>query len=79
MEKQYVNVICDRSGNGRYIPLEVICGNRHLMVDRVVHSCRSVDGSFTGTRYTVIIRGKEKFLYRDGSIWYVGRSGGDAK
>lgn len=40
-------------------------------VDRVLHTCQSPDFSFEGIRYTVLICGKEKYLYRDGDSWYV--------
>lgn len=44
---------------------------REWSVDRVLHTCRSPDGEFTGTRYTVLISGMEKYLYRDYATWYV--------
>ena len=44
---------------------------REWLVERVLHICRSPDGEFDGTRYTVLIAGTEKYLYRDGKQWYV--------
>lgn len=44
---------------------------REWKVDRILHTCRSPDGEFTGTRYTVLIGGTEKYLYRDNTTWYV--------
>ena len=44
---------------------------RKWSVDRVLHTCRSPDGEFAGTRYTVLIGGMEKYLYRDCATWYV--------
>lgn len=79
MNRKDVSVVCGRSGNGRYIPVSVKLKDAEWKVERVIHSCRSVDGEYTGTRYTVIINGEEKYLYRDGADWYVdflGKEGG---
>lgn len=49
---------------------------RMWRIERVLHSCRSPDLSFAGFRYTVLIDGKERYLYRDGTVWYVFASQG---
>ena len=82
LNRKDIGVVCDRSGNGRYIPTSIRWGEHEWKVQRVLHSCRSVDGEYTGTRYTVIINGEEKYLYRDGTEWYVdflGKEGGAQK
>ena len=71
MNRKNIEVIYEQKGNGRYVPREMEWEGRMFPVDRVIHSCRSVDGSYTGTRYTVEIAGCEKYLYRDGNEWYV--------
>lgn len=40
-------------------------------IDRVIHSCVSLDGEFEGIRYTVFIGSAEKYIYRAGHAWYV--------
>ena len=77
MDKKYVEVRYDKSGNGRYIPRSILWEDGRLWkIDRVLHACRSIDGEYKGTRYTVIIGTSEKYLYRDGDTWYVEPSPG---
>ena len=71
MNRRNIDVIYEQKGNGRYVPLSLRWGSRIYEIERVLHTCRSVDGSYTGTRYTVVIGGEEKYIYRDGEDWYV--------
>ena len=71
MNRKNIEVIYEQKGNGRYVPLRLKWEGKEHAVERVLHTCRSVDGEYTGTRYTVLIHGEEKYLYRDGSEWYV--------
>lgn len=71
MNKKKIDVIYRTEKDGRYIPVSIKWGNRVHDVERVLHSCRSINGAFTGRRYTVVIGGEEKYLYREGEEWYV--------
>lgn len=71
MNRKNIDVIYEVKGNGRYVPKSLRWKDSVHEIEKVLHSCRSVDGSFTGTRYTVVIGGEEKYLYRDGHDWYV--------
>lgn len=71
MRTKAVDVKCGKTGPAKGMPLTMEWGGRELEIERVVHSCRSADGEYSGTRYTVVINGEEKFLYRDGIGWYV--------
>lgn len=71
MNRKNIDVIYRHTGTGRTVPVSLRWGNKIYAVEKVLHSCRSTDGSFSGTRYTVMIRGEEKYLYRDGEEWYV--------
>lgn len=65
-----VSEVKDADGNIRPKVLRWHDG-REWLIDRVLHICRSADGDYVGTRYTVLIAGMEKYLYRDGKQWYV--------
>lgn len=71
MNKKRIDVIYKLQDNDRYIPVSIKWKDRVYDVERVLHSCRSVNGEYTGRRYTVVIGGEEKYLYRDGEEWYV--------
>ena len=58
MNRKNIEVIYEQKGNGRYVPLRLKWGGKEHTVERVLHTCRSVDGEYTGTRYTVLIRGE---------------------
>lgn len=71
MNRRNIDVIYRQTGGGRIIPVSLRWKDSAHEIEKVLHACRSVDGSFTGTRYTVVIDGEEKYLYRDGDEWYV--------
>lgn len=72
MNKTYIDVECCCMEDGSVIPQKVIWNDgRKWKITRVVYSCASYNGEFEGIRYTVIIRGAEKYIYRIGSQWYV--------
>lgn len=57
---------------GVIVPLKIMWfDGRSWDIQRVVDTCRSPDPSFSGIRYTVLINGVEKYLYRSNGIWYV--------
>lgn len=72
MNKVYVAVKCRWDGGSDPYPLRITWKDgRSWDIQRLLHTCRAPDGSFDGTRYTVLINGLEKYLYRDGQGWYV--------
>ena len=72
MEKVYVQVDSERTESGEIIPTAISwMDGRIWNVDRVLHSCVSLEGEFEGIRYTVIIGSAEKYIYRAGHAWYV--------
>ena len=72
MNKVYVQVDSERLESGEIVPLTISWQDGRIWnIDRVIHSCRSLDGEFEGIRYTVIIGSAEKYIYRAGHAWYV--------
>ena len=71
MNRKNIDVIYRQTNSGRYIPTSLMWGNTPHDIEKVLHTCRSVDGSFNGTRYTVLIDGEQHYIYRDGEDWYV--------
>ena len=72
LEKIYVQVDSEREGNGEVVPLVISwMDGRTWKIDRVLHSCVSLDGEYEGIRYTVLIGSAEKYIYRAGHAWYV--------
>lgn len=72
MNRVSVSVRCSISKDGILTPLEITWkDDRVWKVERVLHTCRSSDRSFEGTRYTILIGGVEKYLYHAGAEWYV--------
>lgn len=68
-----IGVSCIVDTDGIMMPYRVNWPDgRKWEIERVLHTCRSPDMSFTGIRYTVLICGMEKYLYRDDeNRWYV--------
>ena len=72
MNQVGIAVNCSVDEDGIIVPRLVYWGDgRRWTVERVLHTCRSPDLSFSGVRYTVLIEGAEKYLYRDDTRWYV--------
>lgn len=72
MNRVSITVNCSVDQDGIIVPHLVYWGDgRRWEIERVLHTCRSPDLSFSGIRYTVLIGGAEKYLYREGSCWYV--------
>lgn len=72
MNKTVVKVESETSENGIVIPKSITwVDGRKWQIDRVIHSCSSVDYEFEGIRYTVKIGSAEKYLYQFGDTWYV--------
>ena len=72
MNKVFVQVDSRRLESGEVVPLTIAWEDGRVWnIDRVLHSCSSLDGEFEGIRYTVIIGSAEKYIYRAGHAWYV--------
>ncbi len=72
MKRVYVQVDSERLESGEIVPLRISWQDGRIWnIDRVTHSCASLDGEYEGIRYTVIIGSAEKYIYRAGHAWYV--------
>ena len=72
MNRVNVGVHCRVDTEGVVSPLKVMWEDGRVWdIERVLHTCRSPDMSFVGIRYTVLIEGMEKYLYRSDQQWYV--------
>ena len=72
MEKVFVQVDSEKRENGDVIPKTITwVDGRAWNIDRVLHSCASLDGEFEGIRYTIFIGSAERYLYKAGHAWYV--------
>lgn len=74
MQMKRVNVAVTASidVDGIIVPHKIFWRDgREWEIKRVLHTCRSADGDFVGTRYTILIGETERYLYRDYTIWYV--------
>lgn len=72
MRKVYVAVHCRVDTDGNTLPLQIKWSDGRVWeIERVLHTCRSPDLSYSGVRYTVLIGSAEKYLYQDKRRWYV--------
>lgn len=72
--KAYVAVNLDVDEEGIIHPRHILWANgRIYRIDRIVYKCRAsskkVNGG--GIRYTVLVHGKESFLFNEGNKWFV--------
>lgn len=72
--KAYVSVNLDVDQEGAYHPRYIRWENgRIYQIDRILYKCRAsskkVGGG--GIRYTVLIKGHESYLFREGEKWFV--------
>ena len=73
-KKEYVSVNVDVNVEGVLLPRFIRWQNNTVYhIDQVLYKCRAsskkVGGG--GIRYTVMIRGKESFLFQEGDKWFV--------
>ena len=74
MRKVYVKVISQTDEDGNITPMRVIWENgRAYDIDKVTDIRRSYVSGTGGTaiRYTVKVMGKETFIFRENSKWFV--------
>lgn len=60
--------------NGSIIPLEIIWEDgRIFKIDKILDKRKtaSTKGGGSGDRYTVVIQGREKYLFLDEYIWFI--------
>ena len=72
--KAYVSVNLDVDKEGVFYPRLIRWDNGLVyQIDQILYKCRAsskkVGGG--GIRYTVMIKGKETFLFREGEKWFV--------
>lgn len=72
--KAYVSVNLDVDKEGVFYPRLIRWDNGLVyQIDQILYKCRTsskkVGGG--GIRYTVMIKGKETFLFREGEKWFV--------
>ena len=61
MKKVYVQVDSERLESGEVVPRTISWQDGRIWnIDRVIHSCTSLDSEYEGIRYTVIIGNAEK-------------------
>lgn len=73
-KKTYVTVNMDVDEEGRVYPRYIRWKNGAVFqIDRILYQCRAVSEKVSGggIRYTVLIRGKESFLFQEGGRWFV--------
>ena len=72
MKKTFVTVACKKARDGTEKPSVIYWPDgRFWMIDRVLYASEQKDNDFEGIRYTVIIGGAEKYIYRNDRGWYV--------
>ena len=72
--KAYVSVNVDIDEEGAMHPRAIRWRNGHsFRIERVLYKCRASSNKVGGggIRYTVQINGQEKYLFNEGSKWFV--------
>ena len=72
--KEYVSVNLDVDKEGVYHPRFIRWDNGLIFqIDQILYKCRASSKKVGGgsIRYTVMIKGKESFLFREGDKWFV--------
>lgn len=76
--KEYVAVNLDVDKNGTVSPRFIRWPNgRIFQIERLKYKCRAASTKVSGggIRYTVIIQGRETFLFSEGNKWFVEAKG----
>lgn len=72
--KAYVSVNVDIDEEGDVQPCYIRWDNGLIyQIDQILYKCRATSKKVGGggIRYTVLIRGKESYLFQEGSKWFV--------
>lgn len=73
-KKAYVSVNIDVDEDGTIRPRLIRWANGvEFYIDRVLYKCRATSKKVGGggIRYTVLIKGRESFLFHEGDKWFV--------
>ncbi len=76
--KEYVAVNLDVDKNGTVSPRFIRWPNGQIFqIEKLKYKCRATSAKVSGggIRYTVIIRGRETFLFSEGNKWFVEAKG----
>lgn len=76
--KEYVAVNLDVDKNGTVSPRFIRWPNGQIFqIEKLKYKCRATSAKVCGggIRYTVIIRGRETFLFSEGNKWFVEAKG----
>jgi len=72
LRKFEVKVECAKTHSGDMVPSTIYWRDgRNWAIDKVLHISSSSPSDPGELRYTVLIGGKEKYIYKKGDIWYV--------
>ena len=77
--KAYVSVNLDVNEEGATQPRHIRWTNGRIFeIDKITYRCRASSDKVGGggIRYTVMIKGKESFLFQEGNKWFVEAKGG---
>lgn len=72
--KAYVSVNLDVDEEGNLYPRLIRWTDGVIFpIDRILYKCRAASQKVGGggIRYTVLIRGKESYLFQEGNKWFV--------
>ena len=72
--KAYVSVNVDVDKEGVALPRLIRWDNGQVFnIDQILYKCRAASKKVGGggIRYTVLIRGRESFLFREGEKWFL--------
>jgi len=71
--KVYVEVTALHTPEGATCPLSLIFEDTTYEIDQVKRVCRAAASKVggTGIRYTIVIMGRESFLFEDEGKWFV--------
>ena len=73
-KKEYIKIFAIFTSDGRVIPKSFLYSDGNIYkIDRIIDVKRkaSLKTGGSGICYTVIIQGKEKYLFRDEDKWYM--------
>ena len=73
-KKAYVSVNLDVDEEGAFHPRFIRWSNGMISpIDQILYKCRASSKKVSGggIRYTILIRGQERFLFQDGNKWFV--------
>lgn len=72
--KAYVSVNLDVDEDGIIYPRYIRWSNGKLFqIDQLLYKCRAASSKVSGggIRYTVLIQGRQTYLYHEGNKWFV--------